>query len=147
MKIREGTLAEAIAIEGQIGEFHAKKDLETYQRRTADRPTLVIITEIDGKAVGYHVGYGKDKSGVFYSLRGGLLKKYRGSRVAEEVLGKIEGKVREYGYRKIRIKSRNRFVGMIITLFRRGFHIAKLEEQHDPAEYVVILEKSLNGAS
>lgn len=61
------------------------------------------------------------------STAGSVLPAARGERLASRLIEVQEARVRALGYDRIYVKTRNRFVGMRITLARCGYEIVGFE--------------------
>jgi GNAT superfamily N-acetyltransferase len=138
-----GTIEEAIALSGQIPEFDNPHKEEEYTKRLHEKKHLIAIAYIEGRAVGFKVGYEKENDGSFYSWMGGVLPAYRKHHVAKQLAGVQEAWAKENGYRKIRFKTRNRHKAMLLFALKNGFQIMAVEPTGAIPEYRILLEKDL----
>lgn len=132
VNIREGSIDELAAVNHQIVEFDTPYEVDEFRRRLKV-PHLGLIAEEDGRLLGFKVGYELD-SRVFYSWMGGVLPDARGKGIARALLKKQEDWVRASGYTEIRVKSRNRYTGMLNLLLVESYLIVSVELQDDPRE-------------
>lgn len=141
--IREGSIAEAVAISKQIPEFVNPYQESTYEARLSGVPHLILIAEVAGKGIGFKVGYDRDKDGSFYSWMGGVLPAYRRGKIAITLAEHQEEWVRTQDFGSIRFKTRNRLKGMQIFALSRGFDIIGVFPDEKLAEYRILMEKQL----
>ncbi|KXF82514.1 GNAT family N-acetyltransferase [Enterovibrio coralii] len=134
MIIREGTLAEAVNVLGQIDEFARQETLESLKKRIGDKPFLVLVADQDGELVGVKIGYQLDDD-CFYSWLGGVTKHGRRRGVAQGLLHAQERWVAKHGYRSIRVKSRNCFAGMLCLLLNNHYQVEHLEKKDSLDQY------------
>jgi len=123
---REGTIAEALRVEALIPEFHGASPHERYEKRLAGRQGLVLVAAVDGRLVGYKVGY-EEEQHVFYSWLGGVVPGFRSTGVASALRERQEHWARAHGYTRLRVKSRNRFPQMLRLLIAAGYSIVGTE--------------------
>lgn len=139
--VREGTIAEALRVEALIQEFHGASPRERYEERLAGRPALILVAEVDGRLVGYKVGYEVGER-VFYSWLGGVVPGFRSAGVASALRERQEHWARGRGYTRLRVKSRNRFPQMLRLLIAAGYSIVGTEGSGD--ELKIHFELSLD---
>jgi len=142
-QIRQGSIAEAVAISLQIPEFVQPYQESIYEARLTGVPHLILIAESQGKGIGFKVGYDRDKDGSFYSWMGGVLPNFRKKNVALRLAEHQETWAREQEFGSIRFKTRNRLKGMQIFALSRGFDIIGLFPAEKLAEYRILMEKQL----
>ncbi len=111
-----------------IPEFSdAPIDFDRFQQRLSLPSALVLVARAGASAVGFKAGYDRYRDGSWYSWLGGVLTEHRAAGVARTLLTHQEEWVRERGYARIFVKTRNRFVGMRILLDRSGYHVCGVE--------------------
>lgn len=137
-----GTIEEALEVESGIPEFGASQSRNVYEQRLLDRPHLILIARDVEKPVAYKVGYEEDEQ-TFYSWLGGVLPGYRRVGLAQQLLELQEAWVEHAGYKRITVKSRNRFSGMLILLIRNGYQIQEVERAEKLDSYRIHLVKEL----
>ncbi|MDA0979176.1 MAG: GNAT family N-acetyltransferase, partial [Proteobacteria bacterium] len=113
MEIRQGTLEEMMAINQQIEEFNMPYGMEVLRNRLAGRNWLGLVAEDRPGLIGFKLGY-ELEPGVFYSWLGGVLSPDRGRGVARELLYEQERRLKRMGFTEVRVKSRNRYRGMVM---------------------------------
>ncbi|KKD59933.1 acetyltransferase [Grimontia sp. AD028] len=134
MIIREGTLAEAVNVLSQIDEFAHQESLESLKKRIGDKPSLVLVADIDGELCGVKIGYQLDDE-CFYSWLGGVTKTGRRRGIAQALLHAQERWVAKHGYTSLRVKSRNCFAGMLCLLLNNHYQIEHLEKKEALEQY------------
>ena len=76
--------------------------------------------------VGAKLGYRLSED-VFYSWLGGVQSAFRGRGIAQELLRAQEDWCRKQGYSYLRVKSMNRFPGMLSLLIRNRYQVTHVE--------------------
>lgn len=89
-----------------------------------DRTDLtMLIARLDGKPVGYKVGYGEDTK-TFYSAKGGVLESWRRKGIATALLHSLMEEARAMGYRRFAFDTfPNMHPGMTIMAINHGFKV------------------------
>lgn len=127
-------------------EFEATSGAQLIERLAQD-DSLALIASEDGCPMAYKIGYRRWSDGSWYSWLGAVLPSHRGQGVAQQLLEEQERWVSSRGYSCIRVKTRNRFVGMRILLARNGYELVELRrEGFARPDYRLLLEKSLERA-
>lgn len=140
--IREGSIAEAVALSMQVPEFKAPYPAEEYQKRLKGVPSLILVAESTGKVVGFKVGYAVDEQ-LFYSWMGAVLPEFRQFGVAKGLAIQQEEWARARGFTCIQFKTRNRLKAMLQFALGNGFDIIGVEPRDTLAEYRILLQKML----
>jgi ribosomal protein S18 acetylase RimI-like enzyme len=141
IQIRQGTVEEAYNASLQIPEFEPWYPWEKWQQRTNGRNVIILIAETGQGIVGFKAGYFEDD--CFYSWVGGVLPSYRRMGIAQKLAQMQESLVKEAGSGLIRMKTQNRFRGMLLFALGRGFHVADVERKGDPMSWKITLYKNL----
>ncbi|MFB6352091.1 MAG: GNAT family N-acetyltransferase, partial [Bradymonadaceae bacterium] len=99
------------------------------------------IAEIDGRPVGFKVGYERH-SGQFYSWMGGVVPEFRRRGIATELLVRQHTWAREAGFDSVRTKTTNESREMLILNLERGFEVVgtELDRENDVK---IVLKKRL----
>jgi len=136
-RIREGTIDQAYAVYDRIPELEAGAiDRSEFTRRLGKPSALVLIGERtrsngvtagEEDLIGFKAGYDRYQDGSWYSWLGGVVPSGRGSGLASALLRYQETWVRDAGYRRIYVKTRNRFVAMRLLLTRAGYQVVAVE--------------------
>ncbi len=141
IKIRQGTIEEALRVSDQIPEFLDGYGKEEYKFRLENKLNLILIAEDGDKAVGFKVGYQTDD--YFYSWVGGVVPEYRRSGVAKKLSDFLEQWVKEKGISVVRFKTQNKFKHMLIFALKNGFSIIGTVPFDRDEGFKVLLEKKL----
>ena len=104
---------------------------------------LALVYSVKGTPVGFKLGYPLDDQ-VFYSWVGGVLPAYRGLGVAQKLLAEQETLVRARGFKRLQVKSMNRFPVMLGLLVSAGYLIEGVETADDPAFNKILFYKPLD---
>jgi GNAT superfamily N-acetyltransferase len=140
LKIRQGSIAEAVQVSHDISEFSQPYQAEEYERRFAKVPYLLLIAECDGELAGFKAGYALDHH-IFYSWMGAVRAEYRQQGIAQALATAQETWAKENGYHRIRFKTRNRLKPMLHFALGNGFNIVAVESREDVGENRILLEK------
>lgn len=141
--IREGTIAEVVALSILVPEFFQPYSEATYKERLQNKPHLILIAEVDGELAGFKVGYQKETNTEFYSWMGGVLASYRRMGIATKLAEKQESWAKKNGYDTIKFKTRNRLTKMLHFGLHRGFMITDVIKNEKLEEYRIVLQKPL----
>lgn len=142
MKIRQASLAEAVAVLTDISEFVKPADEGALQSRLKGKQPLILVAEQGGRLVGVKIGYRLSET-CFYSWLGGVAPEGRRGGVAQALLEAQEAWVIEQGFDELRVKSRNRFPAMLRLLLRNGYLIEHMEKKDGLEDYRLHFVKSL----
>jgi GNAT superfamily N-acetyltransferase len=125
--------------ESTMGSF----DLDWVRSRLAmHRCFYLAIASIEGKAVGFKMGYAYDRS-TFYSWLGGVLPEHQRLGIASDLIEDQHSWCVKQNYLRVQTKSRNQYRGMFILNLRNGFDVIGTEKSSDGATGT-ILEKKLS---
>lgn len=141
LKIRQGSVEEAVLLSGLLPEFDDPYQAAAYEKRFDGAAHLILIAEIDNQAAGFKVGYERD--GYWYSWLGGVLPDFRRKGVALALAEAQEAWAKKAGYPHVTFKTRNRHKNMLLFALGRGFQIINYEAFADNAESRIWLRKSL----
>lgn len=139
IEIEECGFEEVAALEAQIPEFDRSHAVGDIERRIGGRPHLALVAKLEEKPVGYKLGY-EQRPNRFYSWLGGVLPEARRKGVARALLRHQEQWCGER-YAAIRVRSQNRYRGMMSFLLAEGYEIVALSTRG-----VVTFQKALRGS-
>ena len=142
IKIEIGSAEDIVAISKQIPEFEQATTLERLQSRLDGAESLILVARLEGALVGYKVGYQLTKD-TFYSWLGAVIPEYRKHGVATLLLNYQEKWLRNSGYKQIKVKSTNRFPGMLNLLISNSYEVIGIEESSYGYEDKILFLKKL----
>ena len=89
-----------------------------------DRTDLVLLlASVEGRAVGYKVGYAESAT-TFYSAKGGVLPAWRRMGVARALLARLEDEARRLGYARFAYDTfPNKHPGMTVLGLAAGYAV------------------------
>jgi len=140
--IKQSDIETVVALSKQIPEFHSPYEAADYLKRLEGVPHLILVAFDSEKAVGFKVGYEREK-GSFYSWMGAILPEYRRQGIAQQLADYQELWAKEQGYPSIIFKTRNRLKAMLTFAINNGFNITRVEERENIGEYRIWLKKDL----
>lgn len=122
-------------------------DQADFERALSFDSSLSLVAELNGRAVGFKVGFDRYGDGSFYSWLGGVDPEARRGGVAKALLDEQERLVVAGGFDRIYVKTRNRFVAMLTLLLGNGYGIVgvNLPDDLPVADGRVTLCKILRG--
>lgn len=120
-----------------FGEWDPKWFHSTFDHQ---KDFFLLVASIEGKAVGFKLGY-EISSTEFYSWLGGVLPEFRGIGIAKDLLDAQHEWCRQKGYKKIETKTQNRFRDMLLLNIRAGFDVVGYHDTKDGPK--ILLEKNL----
>ncbi|MGI0116009.1 GNAT family N-acetyltransferase [Zooshikella sp. RANM57] len=122
MIIRDGSFEEALLIHNSVTELNHISSVAYFLDRIASCQYKLLVAEVSGKLAGYKLGYWEgDKT--FYSWLGGVHPEFRRIGIAQKLIESQEAYLRVSGTHKIRVKSMNKYPGMLILLINNEYHI------------------------
>ncbi|KKQ94857.1 MAG: Acetyltransferase, GNAT family [candidate division CPR2 bacterium GW2011_GWC1_39_9] len=142
IEVREVNLEEIVKINDVIPEFE-KYNSDYFSERMKDKDNLVIAGYIQGKDVGYIVGYDKFGDGSFYCWMAAINPEYRRKGVLNALMDYEEKWAKKRGYEAIKIKTRNVRREMLANLVKSGFYFTGVEEKADIKDYRINLIKKI----
>jgi len=83
---------------------------------------MALIARVDGQAVGFKLGYEKNRE-EFFSWLGGVIETHRRKGIARELLRRQHEWCRDRGYQAVVTESANEYRTMIILNLSEGFEI------------------------
>lgn len=128
-------------IEKRISEFRIPYTKKQYLDRLRNRKYSIFFALDEDRTVGYAVSYGKGDK--FYIWTIAVLKDYRGKGVAKELLENSIEAGKEFGYRKVFLKTRNTFKNMIFLALKFGFKITNITKKEDVNQNRIWMEKTI----
>lgn len=128
-------------VEKKISEFKMPYTKKQYLNRLRNRKYSIFVAIEDNKEVGYAVSYGKGDK--FYIWTIAVAEEYREKGVAKELLEKSIEAGKEFGYRKVYLKTRNTFKNMIFLALKFGFKITNVTKNEDIDENRIWMEKTI----
>lgn len=128
-------------IEKKISEFRMPYTKKQYLNRLKNRKYSIFFAVEDGKTVGYAVSYGKGDK--FYIWTIAILSEYRNRGLSKELLQKSIEAGKEFGYRKVYLKTRNTFQNMIFLALKFGFKITNVTKKEDVNQNRIWMEKEI----
>ena len=127
-------------IEATMGEF---KEQEFHRRLSGKKNPMLLLASIDGEVAGFKLGY-EDEPGVFYSWLGAVTPRFQRYGLGRELMQRQHEWCLEQGYTKVRTKTMNRFMPMLILNLRSGFEI--VNTLNEGPLFKIVLEKDLSQA-
>ena len=125
-------VADAVSVyEAAFYEWDGPKDREKTAERwrqtlVEKRDALLTVSRLDGKVVGFNLGWAADEPGTYFiSLVGGL-PEVRGKGIGRGLFRFTLDEIRRRGYAKVDINTLNRYRAMLILCVTEDFDIVDL---------------------
>jgi len=144
IEVKEVPIDEAVKVCQTVDEFDTQYEKEYFESRYAGKEHLIIVGYLDGKAVGFIVGYNRDNDGSFYCWMAGTNPIYRRRGVLTTLMEYEEKWAKNKGYTKIRIKTRNNKREMLSSLVSKGFLFLEVEAREPITENRILLERNID---
>jgi len=141
--IKEGSIEEAIEMCDLLPEFEEPYKNKEFEDRLGGKVYLILICYYYGMPVGFKIGYDRYEDGSFYSWLGGVLPGFRRNGVGGRLQEKQESWSRERGYKRILVKTRNKFTSMLRFSISRGYQIIGFVEKGKIEDYRIVMLKEL----
>lgn len=102
---------------------------------------LMTIATLNGKVVGYKLGY-QEKPSRFYSWLGGVDPEQRGKGIGSKLMELQHSWCKEHGYVCVQTRTKNKWKHMLILNLKNGFDVigTYTDSRGEPK---IILEKKL----
>ena len=142
ISIRPGTIEDAIAVEQGIPEFAPARSAVDYESRIGEKPHLILVAWDGDLPIAYKVGYEEDAQ-TFYSWVGAVQPAYRRLGLAQQLMELQELWVQSRGYTEVRVKSMNKFPGMLILLIKNGYKIIDVDQSQEPDKAKIVFAKKV----
>lgn len=142
--IREGNLDDVLFVHKNIIEFDDKYPSKSFfEDRYKDICHIIIVAYYDDFPVGYVIAYEHDKENLYCWLAG-VDFNYRRLGVLNLMMNYLINWCRSKKYKKITIKTRNRYRNMLLYLVKNNWNFLSVEEKDDISNYRINLEYSLD---
>ena len=142
LQIKQGTINEIVLLSKQIPEFEKPYEKSEYKKRFEKTNHLILIAYYFKKPVGFKVGYQIEN--YFYTWMGAVLPNFRNRNIAKKLAQKQEEWIKENGFAKIKLKTRNKHKSMLHFALFNGFNIIGFEPDENKEESRIILEKKVD---
>lgn len=118
-------------------------DSEYFHKRIGVQSGIyLLLARINGKPVGFKLGYRLDQK-TFYSWLGGVLPEWRGLGVAQDLMNEQHQWCLQQGYTQIQTKTVSSFRDMIVLNLKSGFQI--LSSEPHPEGIKILFQKRIPG--
>ena len=142
INIRKGSFEDIRAAHARVPEIDPPRSVSDYLGRVADRDHIALIAEDQGGPVGFKLGYALNAL-EFYSWLGGVDPAYGKHGVAQALMDQQETLAAAAGFTMIRVRSMNRFPGMLRLLLANGYIIDGYQANSGPDDAKISFCKTL----
>ena len=124
--------------------FRPARPVEFFERRLEGRTNvLMLVAQIDGKPVGFAVGY-ENKPRTFYCWLIGVHPDVRRAGIASQLMEAMAAWARDEEYEVIRFESFNRHRPMLHLAISHGYDIVGIRYDRDLQANLIIMELDLS---
>lgn len=117
-------------------------DGEKFSSKIADkRNILVTQTRLEGKLIGFKLGYEKSPE-LFYSWLGAVMPEYRRKGIARKLISIQHTWCKDKAYRCIQTKTTNKWKSMLILNIQSGYDVKAILKKDNQGDKI-LLEKKL----
>ncbi len=120
--------------------FRPSRERAFFERRLQGRLNpLILLAQMDGRPVGFAIGY-ENKPRTFYSWLIGVLPDFRRSGIASQLMEAMAAWAREHDYHTIRFECFNTQRPMLHLAISQNYDIVGLRYDADTGQNLIILE-------
>ncbi|MBI4150201.1 GNAT family N-acetyltransferase [Candidatus Woesearchaeota archaeon] len=141
--VKEVPIEEVVEVNKTIVEFREPYTREQFEERYGDKEKLIIVAHINKQPAGYIVSYDRFDDGSLYCWRAGVDPQFRRKGVLKALMDYQEQWARKHGYKKIKIKTRNKRREMLAYLVKYGFYFTEVIQHSAIEENRILLEKRI----
>lgn len=143
IRIKEGTLNDVLKVHQNIIEFDEKyPSKEFFLDRYKEVKHVIIVAMFDEIPIGYVIGYEIDNN-LFYCWLAGVDVNYRRNGALTLMFDYLKKWCIERNYKKISIKTRNKYRNMLLYLVNNNWNFVSVENKDDVLEYRISLTLNL----
>ena len=143
ISVREGNLDEVLKVHQNIIEFDEKYPSEDFfLDRYKNSEHVIIVAYCRDIPIGYIIGYKIDDN-VFYCWLAGVDVNYRRGGALTLMFDYLKKWCVERKYKKISIKTRNKYRNMLLYLVNNNWNFESVEKKDNVLEYRINLTLDL----
>ena len=143
ISVREGNLDEVFKVHQNIIEFDEKYPSEDFfLDRYKNSEHVIIVAYCSDIPIGYIIGYKIDDN-VFYCWLAGVDVNYRRGGALTLMFDYLKKWCVERKYKKISIKTRNKYRNMLLYLVNNNWNFESVEKKDNVLEYRINLTLDL----
>jgi GNAT superfamily N-acetyltransferase len=122
--------------------FRPPQDASFFERRLANRTSLVLVAELQQRPVGFLCSY-ELRPTTFYNWLTGVVSDARRMGVASQLLQAEHAWARERGYEMCRLECYNHCRPMLTMAIRHGYDVVGIRWDAHTSGNLVIFEKNI----
>ncbi len=123
--------------------FRPARDEQFFRRRFMGRRNiLLLLAHVDGRPVGYSIGF-ELKPSTFFAWLAGVVPELRRQGIATQLMEAQHSWCAEHGYSYIRIECNNSHRMVMHLAVKLGYDIIGLRHDQERGENLIIFEKNL----
>jgi len=143
--VKESNLDDVIKISKNVIEFNELTPTkDAFESRYKNLEKLIVVAYYNNIPIGYLIGYDNcDSDKSFYCWLAGVDYNYRRLGALKLMMEYQINWAKRMGYKKLKIKTRNKFREMLNFLVKNDFYFTDIEKQKDIDENRIYLELKL----
>lgn len=146
IEVKEEQLEEVLKVHRNVIEFdESNLPKDFFESRYKDLEHIIILAYYNKRPIGYIIGYddSNNSKSTFYCWLAGVDYQYRRKGALTALMNYLYTWSKENGYKKLRIKTRNRYKEMLSYLVKNNWNFLSVEEKGTIEDYRINLEKTL----
>jgi ribosomal protein S18 acetylase RimI-like enzyme len=141
ISIKEDIIETLVDVNSRIVEFEGEYDKAYFEKRCHGKEKLLLVGYFNDLPVGYLLAYDRDGDNSMYCWLAGVDSEFRRLGILSKLMEYLETWSAKNGYKKIKIKTRNKRREMLAYLVKQGFYFVDVEERACIEDNRILLEK------
>lgn len=144
IEVKEVDIEEVLKVHKNIIEFDDNNPpKEFFEERYKNLNKLILVAYYKNNPIGYVIGYERDDDSSFYCWLAGVDNNYRRRGALTNMMKYFMKWTKDNGYKKIKIKTRNKFREMLNYLVKSGWQFMNVEIKDNAKDNRIELELDL----
>ena len=144
IEVKEVDIEEVLKVHKNIIEFDdGNPPKEFFEDRYKNLNKLILVAYYKNNPIGYVIGYERDEDKSFYCWLAGVDNNYRRRGALTNMMKYFMKWTKKNGYKKIKIKTRNKFREMLNYLVKSGWQFMNVEAKENAKDNRIELELDL----
>lgn len=144
IEVKEMDIEEVLKVHKNIIEFDDDNPSKSFfEERYKNLNKLILVAYYKNNPIGYVIGYERDEDNSFYCWLAGVDYNYRRRGALTNMMKYFMKWTKDNGYKKIKIKTRNKFREMLNYLVKSGWQFMNVEVKDNAKDNRIELELDL----
>lgn len=128
MTCKQGSLDDVVQALHAVPEIQSHHLIQSILERISAKQYLALVAYQGNQPVGCKLGYALDDD-TFYSWLGGVIPAHRSKGIAQQLLNEQEVWAREAGFKRLLVKSMNRYPAMLHMLIKNRYQVCGYDDK------------------